>query len=96
MDAPPGLEPEALAGFVDEVELRDVHLAGHDPLDAPDTGVIVERRPLPGTPGHHDGGIAEIVVAVQQAAARSRPSARDETVRVVGWCARGWHPPAPA
>jgi Acyl carrier protein len=29
--------------------------------------VIVERRPLPGTPGHHDGGIAEIVVAVQQA-----------------------------
>src|SRR5215510_15052375 len=67
LDAPPRLEPETVARFVDEVELRDVHLAGHTPLDAPDTGVIVERRPLPGTPGHHDRGIAEIVVAVQQA-----------------------------
>src|SRR5580765_162196 len=68
LDAPPGLEPDTVARFVDEVELRHVHLTGHDPLDAPDTSVIVERRPLSGTPGHHDGGIAEIVIAVQQAA----------------------------
>jgi hypothetical protein len=34
----------------EEVVLRDLHLAVDDALDAPDAGVIVQRRALAGTP----------------------------------------------
>src|SRR4030095_13821471 len=61
-------EAEAIAQRLDEIEARDVHLPGDDPLDAPDPGVVVEAGPLSGTPRHDAGGVAEVVVAKEEAA----------------------------
>ena len=54
--------------FLNQVVLRDVHPSFDDPFDAPDAGVIVERRRLARSPRHDDRRVAEVVVAVQQPA----------------------------
>src|SRR5262249_28534653 len=52
-----------------------------DPFDAPDARVIVERRLLAGPPRHDDGGVAERVVAMEQA---PRVALRPRAVKPLG------------
>src|SRR6185436_609438 len=62
------LEAERLVLLRDEVVLRDLHVAVDDALDAPDAGVIVQRRLLIRPPRHHYDRVLAVGVAVQQAA----------------------------
>ncbi len=67
MHAAFGLEATGIGGLFDEIVLSHVHPALDDAFDAPDAGVIVERRTLAGPPRHDDRRVPERIAAVQEA-----------------------------
>ena len=63
-----GLELVAARRLFDEIVLRHVHPPFDHAFDAPDAGVIVERRLLARSPRHDDRRVTERVVAMQEPA----------------------------
>ncbi len=66
--APPRRSGRGRRAPLEQLVAHDLHLPFHHPLDAPDAGVVVERRRLAGRPGHDDGGQRQLGVAVEEAA----------------------------
>src|SRR5690606_34849273 len=61
------LEAKDVAGAADELVLLHVDAADPDALHAPHAGVVVDRRALPGAPGHDHDRVVALAVAVHQA-----------------------------